>query len=396
MKDTNLRSSSGCGSRPRRSALPRQTAFTLIELLVVLVLISLLVALLLPAIGMAVRKANEGSVAAEEINLGQALADFKSKFGEFPPSRILISEDGTYVTDATTTSYTAGSTAGIRDITDGQLAIRSVTWLRRIFPRVAFAVGTSTAPPVAPKIPGPLGWYDFNGNSKKDNLYVLTGDECLTFFLGGIPTLVKSPSGALGYGMTGFNRDPQNPFVGPTVTVGTVVTQFSNRQAPLYEFNGGRLIDIDKDGFPSYYDSLGTQKPIVLFSAYGGAGYDPNDYDDPTEASDNGVAPITLKFSVGFPISGGGTVATSAAPNPYTQSTTVTGTGTPTVVWHKPNSYQLLSSGYDGLWGVGGAYDEKAGTVLPLDTTNTTPSTEPSLRQRESDNLTNIHNGRLD
>jgi prepilin-type N-terminal cleavage/methylation domain-containing protein len=371
-------------------------AFTMIELLVVLVIIGLLAALLIPAIGMAVRRSNEAAVAAEEVSLGQALADFRSKYGEYPPSRILVSEAGTYLVDGTTTSYTAGATAGIKDITDGQLAIRSVSWLRRAFPRVAVATGTAASPPVPPTIPGPLGFHDFNGNGKKDGPYVLTGDECLTFFLGGIPALVRAPSGAMTYGMTGFNRDPTDPFVGPVVVAGGVTTPFTNRQPPLYEFKAGRLIDLDDDGFPSYLDSLSTGKPIVLFTSYGSNNFDPNDYNDVAEAADDGTRPITLKFTVGFTVSDGTRAAVSPGPNPYTQSTTVVGAGTPTIAWHKSSSYQLISSGYDGLWGVGGVYEEGAGTPLPVDSANTTPGTDSSIRIRERDNVTNIHNGRLD
>ena len=37
--------------------------------------------------------------------------------------------------------------------------------------------------------------------------YILQGHECLVFFLGGIPQITAS-----GYGMSGFGKDPTNPF----------------------------------------------------------------------------------------------------------------------------------------------------------------------------------------
>ena len=57
-------------------------------------------------------------------------------------------------------------------------------------------------------------WYDFNGNGVDwTRPYILQGHECLVFFLGGIPLSDHPPSG---YGMTGFGKDPTNPFTNNT------------------------------------------------------------------------------------------------------------------------------------------------------------------------------------
>ncbi|MGD0043191.1 MAG: hypothetical protein ABSE84_22780, partial [Isosphaeraceae bacterium] len=86
---------------------------------------------------------------------------------------------------------------------------------------------------------------------------------------------------------------------------------------------------------------------------------------------------------------------------------TTPGTGLPTFL--NPQSFQIISSGIDGLYGVGGQYqpDNTAGT-LPYDssstyylnTTATPPSwtadSDPSIRYRERDNVTNFHNGKLE
>ena len=126
------------------------------------------------------------------------------------------------------------------------------------------------------------------------------------FFLGGIPLQTAS-----GYGMTGFGKDPTNPF---TNSISTSSNYSNNRQAPLFEFNPGRLmldplnvevlptlghpapayppsLNLVPALIPGYLDSLGNSyvEPDIVhnvsgtvnfyayFSAYGNGGYDPND-----------------------------------------------------------------------------------------------------------------------
>ena len=81
---------------------PRRGGFTLIELLVVMVVLGILIALLVPAIGGAIKNAKNAAVIAEINQVAQALADFKSKYGDYPPSRILLDEDGLQGRAATT------------------------------------------------------------------------------------------------------------------------------------------------------------------------------------------------------------------------------------------------------------------------------------------------------
>src|SRR4051794_7873135 len=93
------------------SSRSRRFGFTLIELLVVIAIIALLVGFLIPAIQGAVRTARNAAVAAEISQLATALADFKSKFGDYPPSRIIASESGFYDTTSATAKSTYMTTA---------------------------------------------------------------------------------------------------------------------------------------------------------------------------------------------------------------------------------------------------------------------------------------------
>src|SRR5262249_52277452 len=89
-----IRKFSTHGSR-QNSGLDRG-GFTLVELLIVIIVLAILVGLLLPVIAGALRTARNAAVQSEINNLAQALASFKSTFGDYPPSRILLCENGNY------------------------------------------------------------------------------------------------------------------------------------------------------------------------------------------------------------------------------------------------------------------------------------------------------------
>ena len=68
----------------------------MIELLMVIIIIAILIALLLPAINSAMKTARKAAVSSEIAQLAQALANFKAKYGDYPPSRFLAVENGNY------------------------------------------------------------------------------------------------------------------------------------------------------------------------------------------------------------------------------------------------------------------------------------------------------------
>lgn len=414
-------------NRRRTPAGPARGGFTLVELLIVFVILAILIALLLPAINGAVRTAKNAAVTANLKQLDAALAAFKSKYGEYPPSRIILWEDGYFrINDQTPLAASGGSA----DMTVGQLAQRSLAIMRKFFPKAVFSSSGAVWVDQSQ-------WYDFNGdrlpggvNASGSYSYstpiILQGHQCLTFFLGGLP--YNDQTNGLGFSMTGFARNPANPFT-PSIAPGGVVTDpvkapnFSsqNREAPLFEFASERLLDPSavlptsssiqvgpNDVYsayahvPGYMDTLGNSLSgsqinfIAYFSAYGNNAYDPNDVNFAIEADGNNVAPIRASFGVRFPVrtSDGNTAqaAVSPVPNPYCSSTTTAAV----VNFINPQTYQLISSGVDGQFGPGGQFNSSATSgTLPYNA-SWISSTDQSVRQREQDNLTNFRGGRLD
>lgn len=383
--------------RRTRSTTPKhRLGFTLIELLVVIVILGILVGLLVPAVMRAVATAKDAAVAAEIRALSQALADFKSKYGDYPPSRIRVSEDGNF------------SSLGV-------LGTRSATFLRKFWPRVQVST-TGT-----PSIPG-IGFYDFDGNGVKVPLtYTLSGPECLVFFLGGIPQRTTS-----GWGMTGFSKNPANPFENVLVS--------TNRTVPLFEFDSSRLDANKSNGsvFPGYLDSYGKpsdpnfQPFYCYFSSYGGVGYDPDDVDFTgafAELDDNSVAlKGAFKTANSAPLTGSPVaVVASPSPNPYTNdppvpTTSAGGHDTTSLkypVWQNAQTFQIISAGQDRRFGIGGQYIANGTDRLPFifvsgpytansfqtqqaNNSVTGLSLGADARAGEKDNVTNFSSGKLD
>ena len=380
---------------------PSRAGFTLVELLMTILIIGILIGILVPTIAAAFRRAKEAAVTAELNNLATALASFKNTYGDYPPSRIILPETGF---TAFLTNAPAGPVPGITndmddtDMSYAQLAQRSLLYLRKFFPRANFMTASSSA------------YNDFNGNGVQDKPILLSGSECLTFFLGGIPII----NNGVVIGVSGFSKSPINPFVSMAVAP-------NNRTVPNYEFTTGRLVDLDGDMIPSYIDpidnSIGNRSSYAYFSSYGTNGYDPNDVNgnghaSPTgsggavipELEDDGSTDVERGFLVNFPVYSSTSFPTAApycvspGPNPYTSGPPASGT----VSWINPNSFQLFSSGQDRLWGLGGTYNSSAGSgaTLPILPNPTDPGNihlddTSGVRNRENDNLTNFSPNRL-
>lgn len=380
---------------------PRRRAFTLVELLIVIVVIGTLTALLLPVVTRAIWTAKHARVTAEFDVLATKLEAFKVKYGEYPPSRIILPEDGAWnFADATMIPGVAGA----QDITYGQLNQRTVSYLRRFWPQLPISTTT------APLFDGSGTWYDFDGDGAFDRPavagrgVVLDGTEALVFWLGGIPRNTGT-TGDPELSVSGFSRQPFK-FPGLGMRPHPFRNNIDNgnlayngiRDPSFHEFAPSRLADGDGDGFPEFLDSLGTGAPIAWFRAEGN-GYDPNDCNRPEPDTTGATAAVVRAFRVGFTTSNGGRTAISPGPNPYTGSAANTGT---TTVWLKPNSFQFISAGGDGLFGAGGRYTADGETFaarFPLEPTTGTVSnlnsTDAELRQVEADNLASFSGGVL-
>lgn len=285
---------------------PQRRGFTLIELMIVIVVIATLLALLLPAVSSVFRTARDSQVQMEIRSLEQAIASFKTQFGIDPPSQIKLFEARSgWVTDPV-----------------------SVANIRSMWPRFDFDKDR-----------------DINLDTDMTDVITLRGAECLVFFLGGMRAKDTS-SGNLLNAVTGFSRNPGNPF--SVQALGEV------RDGPFFEFKTNRLVPSNNDNsFLVYIDSLNGHAapyaPYFYASSYEGRGYSSSDLV-------NGTTGSTLS-------------------DVYRLSSTN---------YINPKTFQIISPGVDHMFGSGGIYTEASAS-----------NTRGLASKADYDNLTNFHNGRL-
>ena len=259
-----------------------RSAFTLIELLVVIAIIGILAAILLVGVIPALRKGPELQTTSDLRNLAIGLDQFKGKFGVsfYPPSKITLCSDLTVL-------------AKVDPV--------SLSYLTAIWPRLGQNLAASEA----------LDWAGTGmGANTPKTVYTLEGDQCLVFFLGGIP----DPNVP---GVLGFSSNPANP---TNLAVGE---KFS-----FYQFDNARLFARAGSKFYSYQDPWAMGQPYAYFSSNKTKdGYNPAPGPGP-----------------------GGDCPSLMPKGPYYQA------GTNPIRYVESTKFQIISAGRDGLFGPGGAW----------------------------------------
>lgn len=312
-----------------RARIKGRAGFTLVELLVVIVIIGLLLALIFPAIGSARRKVNEARVTVDIKNLESAVTAFNAQYGMDPPSRFSI-----HLTEAGWT---------------GDPASKAI--VRRIWPQFDFTMPTGSFPAGTPS--GMPNWNTIATNQGHAEYIGINSGECLMFFLGGV--IAPAPGGTGTPTPIGFASNAAQPF-NPTAT---------NRKGPFLELDIARIKDTDNNGMSEYVDPLPDRTaPYLYFSSYDGREYRV------------GPAPKPDELPSGGPMLDVYRVYTGPAPAP------AAGPSTKTLPPQKPKTFQIISPGYDGQHGLGGAINPQLPNSGLVD-------------QRDFDNITNFSGGRI-
>jgi prepilin-type N-terminal cleavage/methylation domain-containing protein len=291
----------------RRTARPSRGAFTLVELLVVIAIIAVLVALTAAAVMRTMRKGPEIQARNDISQLATAIQSFQTDFKvEYLPSRVRLYKNLAH--------YNTGTPGYEAD---------SIQFLLRMWPRLK---GRSYPPNTTPP-QTQFYWVDWDGTGNppvnSDPPIDLEGDQCLVFFLGGIPTYGPA-------GVSGFASDPYDP--SGAASPGTP------RRGPYYDgFKSDRLIQRSLNAgvnFYSFKDAY-NQQPYAYFSSYKGQnGY--LRYAGANIPGNTGSDCSTLSAGKGGP------------PSPYAEFLSVS-----SARFYNPNGFQIICAGLDGVFGRG-------------------------------------------
>jgi prepilin-type N-terminal cleavage/methylation domain-containing protein len=355
---------------------PSAKGFTLVEMLVVIVIIGILAGMTAAVLGPARAAARRAVVTAELKQLDMALENYKSEYGEYPPSFV----------DINIVAERGGDPIVQQDARDAV-----ARHLRKAFPRY---------------IPGRQrsGWTDPNPDTRPDvtpfdkfanDVYYSYGRtidpaqsdssqplksfdaaSSLVFWLGGLPETVPAAGGS--WIPAGFNSDPQMPFKpgGP-------------RTEPLFKFVPDRLVVQETHYISStkttfrylhYYPDK-IEAPYVYFKSHRRRGVWQYGAIDSTGAFSpywyhHALEPASQNFCVPY---------RDRQDPPF---------------WREAEKYQIITAGLDGQFGTTPPIDTRPGggalyrlTKVPI---CRSAAGDVPWSEFEYDNLTNFCKGTLE
>lgn len=345
----------------RLATVQKRNAFTLVELLVVIAIIVILMALTVGVISKVYVYLDEVKVNTEVNRMAQACEQFKATFGRYPPSKIILSQvvDPGLPAPPPAGSYRALMLAPAT----ATLAQISAEYLSSIFPGINLNLGHQWA----------------GGSPMPGGYVILEGQQCLTFFLGGM----RYPGSA----HVGFNTDKTNPTANST----------STRLGPFFEFEPSRI----EPGltFPAYKDVYGSAYLYFASTAPGMNNYRNRFFPAPLSVPNDCETIANYAGTLSFVPYFVGTVPT------VPQGSWGLLVGAPPFKFHKSDTYQIISAGKDKLYGTGGQWnqtDPEQSAFLPPAVASAapysislTPAQWQEALQANYDNITNFAGGRV-
>jgi len=330
----------------RSCARTGRHGFTLVEMMVVIIVIAILAGLLLPAIGGAVRRAKNAKIAMEIASLSKALENYKLENGEYPPDFSMDDADP----------------ADTSDRVPKQQAIDQ--HLSRIF---RYRSSGSNHPT------------DENYNKVALPTHENGGDWLTNEDLDAL-----NPKTALYFWLRGFSASTRQPLTDPTTT-----------RTPVYSFDKGRLNPPNVATQPTINSlASGTNIAIATYYAPGDDTEQPYLYYRATVK--NSISTDADAYNTAYQWADNNGVArpylsNNMVPNPDTNSGVIN-------AYASPKSFQLISAGLDGQYGIGGEYNFSNPTTRTSAINGVFPDGPYSgnaqdPRYGDRDNLTNFSEG---
>jgi prepilin-type N-terminal cleavage/methylation domain-containing protein len=281
-------------------------AFTLTELLVVITIIAVLAALSTAGVMRAMSTARQTGMKTELDQLDAALKSYKEKYGSYPPCNL--------------------------DLTNTQALAALRSHVARAFPRYNIAGLQSDLQQVGLR------------------LDAFRPDQALVFWLKGFSPDVSNP-----FVSADGQQIVYNPSTNTSTKTGPVKT------SPFFEFDQGRLLSVAAGESPAYFPrgvkvTSSVATPYPQWTSGGGpfVYFDPANYQRTAANCTTNTPAQPFEFNAN-PIF----YASAGAAVPYwndannNRSTCTTGADE-SENWANPDSIQIIATGLDGRYGLGG------------------------------------------